>query len=143
MTEQSDEISFRLHVRRDRTTSKWWLAAPLKVGGHVTLWLVPNTIALRSVIAPPAWRLLRLEGLIGADIVDFRSGHQTCVLRDTRVGGHDISDLVVQVREVEEMRLSGDRYAVDGYLGLDFFLMRFATVTLDTRRLRLTLRLKT
>jgi hypothetical protein len=39
--------------------------------------------------------------------------------------------LVVQVREIEELRLGGERYPIDGYHGVRFFSKRFAGSTRD------------
>jgi hypothetical protein len=139
LSESSNEISFRLSVRRDPVRRKWWLVVPLNVGETGNLVLVPNSVASRSVITPPAFRRLREAGLIGADIFDFPSGRLSCILSNVRIADQAAPDLKVRVRDVDELLVARDEYVVDGYLGLDYLFGAFTSLTIDTQRLRVTL----
>jgi hypothetical protein len=142
MTEPGGDISFRLWVRFDPDpgTRRRWLVVPLEVGSIRASEMVPNTVATRSVITPSAARRLRLEGLLGADVVELASGRTTRVLSGVRLAGRAVPDLEVRVRDVPALKGSSGEYLVDGYLGLDFFLGLFRQITIDTRTLRITLR---
>lgn len=141
MTDRSD-ISFRLRVRRDPDpgVARRWLVIPIDVGAKRTLWMVPNTVAARSVLVPSGASRLRQVGLLGADIVDLATGRTSAVLDQLSVAGTPIPALPVQMREVPGLRGSDGEYVVDGYLGLDFFFGPFSLITIDTRTLRITLR---
>lgn len=142
MIEPSKEISFRLYMRRGRQTGKWWLFVSLDVAEVVSLAMVPNTVANRSVITPPALQQLRAMGLVGADLIAFRTGRREVVLRNVLLAGHSIPDFTVQVREIQALRTAGHQYLVDGYLGIDVMFGMFSSLAIDTRTFRVTVRLK-
>lgn len=120
MADRSDEIAFRLWLRWDSEAKRGWLVVPLEIGGRVTLAMAPNTIATRSVIAPPALQLLRAEGLIGANIYDIQTGSASCVPAGCRLGGHPIPDLETRVRDIDRFRNANGDYLVDGSPGSRF-----------------------
>lgn len=108
----------------------------------MTLAMVPNTVANRSVITPTGLQPLRTTGWVGADLIDFRTGRKEVVLRDVRLAGHALPDFTVQVREIPALRTVGQEYLVDGYLGIDVLSGMFTSLAIDTRTLRVTVRLK-
>lgn len=142
MTEPGEEIAFRWLVRREQQSGRWWLVVPFTVGRGASLAMVPNTVANRSVITPPAFRRLRASGLTGADLIDFRTGRQEYVLRNVRLAGLPVPDFGVQVRDVEPLRMTGKQYLVDGYLGIDVLFGLFSSLAIDTRTLWVTVRLR-
>jgi hypothetical protein len=142
VAEPRDEINVRLQLRWDAARTRWWIVVPFEIDGLVNLAMAPNTIATRSVITPPALALLRAAGLAGADIHDLRSGAKSFLLTRARLGGHPIPNLEVRVHDVDQFRDANGDYPVDGYLGLDFLLRACAWFALDTRRLRMGIRLR-
>jgi hypothetical protein len=140
--ETGDVISFRLRARHDSVHQKWWLGVPLNIGEFGNLLLVPNSVASRSVITPSAFQRLRREGLIGADIYEFPTGRMSCLLRDVSIVNQAVPDLHVRIRDVDELIGADDRYLMDGYLGLDYLFGAFASITVDTQRLQVTLGLR-
>lgn len=129
-----DEIRFRLILRADRTRDRAWLAASLSIGGDAKLELVPNSIAIRSVITPVVYQKLREANLIGLDVFDFHTGRVTSVIRDVAIGDRPAPNLTVQIRD--------GAYLVDGYLGLDYlFFGDFGSIEINTRTLHVTLRI--
>jgi hypothetical protein len=137
-----DEISFRLGLVTDKRRDRSWLTIRLRIGNTVPLAFVPNSVATRSVITPVAYQRLRAAGLIGLDVFDIHSGRVTSVLRNVTIAGRPAPDLTLHVRDVPELLGSDDEYLVDGYLGLDYlFFGDFGAIEIDTRRLRVTLRL--
>ena len=141
MTEPSDEIAFWLLVRQ-RSGGKPWLFVPLAMSDQITLALVPNTVATRSVIVPRAYSMLRTAGLLGANIYDIQTGRQSCVISGATLGGQPIPNIETQVRDVEPFRNQSVEYAVDGYLGLDFLFGKCASLAIETQTLRVRLRLR-
>jgi hypothetical protein len=139
LTDSSSEIAFRLRVRRDPVHCKWWIAVPLNLGESQDLWLIPNTVASRSVITPSAFDRLREAGLVGADILDFQSGRRSGVLRNVTIANQAAPDVEVRIRDVDELRVAPDQYVVDGYLGLDYLFGAFASLTVDTQTLHVRL----
>jgi hypothetical protein len=135
------EISFRLRVHRDVARRKWWLVVPMRIGETGELAMVPNPVATRFVNTPPAYRRLKQEGLIYADIFEFRTGRVSSLLRNVRIAKQAVPDLEVRVRDVDALLVAGDEYVVDGYLGLDYLFGAFAAITIETRTLWVTLRL--
>jgi hypothetical protein len=136
------EITFRLGLRTDRDRDRSWLVISVNVGGRLSLELVPNSVATRSVISPEAYQALRAADLIGLDVFDFRTGRVTSVLRNLSINRQPAPDLTVQVRDVPELLTRDRRYLVDGYLGLDYlFFGDFGSIEINTRALHVTLRL--
>ena len=114
---------------------------PLFVGGTTPLWMVPNSLATRSVLTPAAAAELRVLGLAGADITQLGSGRRGCVLSGLSVKGHPLQEMEFQIRDVPEFRDRDDQYLVHGYLGLDFFWTNFKAIRFEFRTARLTFEL--
>jgi hypothetical protein len=115
------------------------LVIPLRVGAALTLAMVPNTAASRSVITPVAFTRLQGLGLVGPAVPHIPSGMRGCVLRALTVAGHPLAEFEVQIRDVDALRTDVGESAVDGYLGLDFFFANFAAIRFELKRFRLTL----
>jgi hypothetical protein len=136
-----DEISFRLRTRADQTRNRAWLVIQMSVGNSITMEMVPNSVATRSVITPTTYRRLRGADLIGLDVFDFHTGRVTSVLRNVSIGNRQAPDLTVQIRDVPELLAGDGQYLVDGYLGLDYlFFGDFGSIEINTRTLRVALR---
>ena len=80
-----------------------------------------------------------MAGLVGASVHDIQSEWQRCTLKTLTLVDHTLTDMDVQIRDVPQRRMPNGQYAVDGYLGLDFFYANFEAIRFELRKFRLTL----
>jgi hypothetical protein len=141
MAQRPTEVSIRLRFTRATRGEKRRMVLPIEAS-ETTLYMVPNSVAARSVVTPEMHDRLRRLEFADEPIVRLPGRSKHAVIGPLTVVSQPLGVFEFEIRDVAQFRPAGGRNAVSGYLGLDFFLAFSDAMRFEFRSRMLTLELR-